>query len=282
MNLKDVEIDYTLLGLAANFYKKAGYENVETPWIVDYREIVSTAPNNLPGYAVEVIPPCGDNPSKEFLVCSAEQGFVYMLNRYLLSPEQLYYSVSPCFRYEDDTEIHSKEFMKLELFSYSTIYSNAIDLMNIHIANALTFIKGHVDKNVSTLENSDAGIDIISYNGIELGSYGVRRIGDFYIAYGTGIALPRASLVFSQTKKGYHNTIIPRGKLNTSSKILEEVYELIDSEQQGNKIMALCELSDIIAAIKMYVEVNHSDITLNDLIKMAEVTDDAFKSGRRS
>lgn len=80
---------------------------------------------------------------------------------------------------------------------------------------------------------------------------------------------------------GYHLKEIPRGKLGESSKIQEELYELMDAEEQGVKILALCELSDMIGAIRMYLEAKHPDTTLQDLIQMSELTEKAFKDGTR-
>ena len=43
----------------------------------------------------------------------------------------------------------------------------------------------------------------------------------------------------------YHIAKIPRGEFGEISKIEEELCELVDSIDQGNKIMALCELADL-------------------------------------
>ena len=283
MILKDREIDYKLLSFAIDYYKGNGFEYIETPWIVDYENCIATAPDNEPGYAVEVNPPNSNNPLKEYLVCSAEQGFVQMFKEHLLSSNTRYCSVSPCFRYEDDTEIHSKEFIKLELFLYSFNYDEAkkhvLTLLNL----AYDFIQSHIDHNVIVVKNSDVAFDIVTADNLELGSYGLRTIDSrAYIVYGTGLALPRASLAFELSNKGYHVSPVPRGKPSESSKILEEVYELIDAEKQNNKIMQLCELGDIVAAVDMYIKKYHHGITLDDVLEMAKVTDRAFKSGRRS
>jgi hypothetical protein len=82
-------------------------------------------------------------------------------------------------------------------------------------------------------------------------------------------------------KCGYHVTEIPKGTIGTSSKILEEVLELIDAEKQGCKIMGLIELTDLIGAIKAYLEKNARDITLADLESMSNITVRAFKNGFR-
>lgn len=80
---------------------------------------------------------------------------------------------------------------------------------------------------------------------------------------------------------GYHLHEIKKGKLGTLSKIQEELDEAKDSELQGCKIMTAVELSDLIGAVKAYAEAELG-LTLQDLIKMQEVTERAFKSGRRS
>lgn len=80
----------------------------------------------------------------------------------------------------------------------------------------------------------------------------------------------------------YHLKEIKRGRYGESSKILEEVFELIDSEEQNCKIMAINELSDIVGAIDGYLKHNYPQLTLHDLIKMSDITHIAFISGRRT
>lgn len=85
----------------------------------------------------------------------------------------------------------------------------------------------------------------------------------------------------SKKLSGYHVTDIKKGVLGSSSKIQEELDELIDAESQKNKILALNELSDIIGAIDAYLSQNFSEISLDDLIKMSNATKSAFSSGVR-
>lgn len=80
---------------------------------------------------------------------------------------------------------------------------------------------------------------------------------------------------------GYHKKNIPKGIIGTSSKIKEELDELIDAEEQECKIMILCELSDLVGSIECYLEHNHPDITLLDLIKLSNLTKSAFRDGTR-
>lgn len=81
---------------------------------------------------------------------------------------------------------------------------------------------------------------------------------------------------------GYHIKTIKRGKLGETSKIQEELDELIDAEQQNCKILALCELSDLIGSIESYLELHFPEITIADLVQMSNLTKKAFRDGTRS
>jgi hypothetical protein len=80
---------------------------------------------------------------------------------------------------------------------------------------------------------------------------------------------------------GYHLREIEKHPYGTLGKITEEVEELVDAEQQGIRIMVLCELSDIVGAIEGYLESQFPGVTLEDLVDMAHVTARAFQEGRR-
>lgn len=80
---------------------------------------------------------------------------------------------------------------------------------------------------------------------------------------------------------GYHTSEIPKGTVGQSSKILEETLELIDAEKQNNRIMALCELSDIYGAIDEYLKANHRELSMADIARMSSSTVGAFKNGKR-
>lgn len=80
---------------------------------------------------------------------------------------------------------------------------------------------------------------------------------------------------------GYHVNKIQKGTLGEISKIEEELNELKDAQAQGAKIMELVELSDMIGAIELYLEKNHAGTTLDDLIKMKNITKRAFENGHR-
>ncbi len=78
----------------------------------------------------------------------------------------------------------------------------------------------------------------------------------------------------------YHIDEIPKGELGHLSKINEEYLEFLDAYNQGNPIMELLELSDLVGAIEAYT-LSHYDIELVDIIKMKEATQRAFESGHR-
>ena len=80
---------------------------------------------------------------------------------------------------------------------------------------------------------------------------------------------------------GYHIRKIPKGVLGQPSKITEEYLEFIDSIEQDNIIMALCELSDLIGAIESYTEKNYN-LSITDLLTMKNATKRAFETGRRN
>ena len=80
---------------------------------------------------------------------------------------------------------------------------------------------------------------------------------------------------------GYHSKKIERGQLGHHSKIREEFEEFQDAIEQGNPVMALLELSDMLGAIEAYTLKSHN-ITLNDLLVMKNVTQSAFQDGSRS
>lgn len=85
----------------------------------------------------------------------------------------------------------------------------------------------------------------------------------------------------SQANYGYHKKVITKGTLGEISKITEELAELEDAVAQHNRIMALCELSDLYGAIRLYLQRYHAGTTMDDLRIMSEATERAFKLGHR-
>ena len=85
----------------------------------------------------------------------------------------------------------------------------------------------------------------------------------------------------SEKAVGYHLTEIPQGKYGEVSKIQEELAELQDAIKQGNKILALVELSDLYGAIEGFLAVSYPGFNMEDLKEMSGATKRAFLSGVR-
>lgn len=79
---------------------------------------------------------------------------------------------------------------------------------------------------------------------------------------------------------GYHKTEIKKGKYGEFSKIKEEYQEFKDAYEQGDKILQLCELSDLIGAIEGYVL--KWNMSLKDVVDFSDKTQSAFKEGKRN
>lgn len=87
---------------------------------------------------------------------------------------------------------------------------------------------------------------------------------------------------YDDNKKGYHTINIAKGTYGTYSKIHEEFHEFADAVLQENKILALVELTDLIGSIIGYLDKEYnSHINIQDLVKMAELTNSTFESGYR-
>lgn len=78
---------------------------------------------------------------------------------------------------------------------------------------------------------------------------------------------------------GYHLKQIPRGVFGEVSKVIEEALELEDALEQGNVILALCEMADLYGALRAVAE--RYGARMSDLETMADATERAFKSGER-
>lgn len=78
---------------------------------------------------------------------------------------------------------------------------------------------------------------------------------------------------------GYHMRPIPKYPIATTGKILEEAMEAMDAYEQGNKIMEICELSDIYGALR--ARAIAMGFSMGDLERMADATARAFAKGDR-
>lgn len=78
---------------------------------------------------------------------------------------------------------------------------------------------------------------------------------------------------------GYHKRKIEKGEYGEFSKIKEEFQELEDAVEQGDTILVLCELSDMIGAIEKYI--GRWNLDLDSLKSFSDKTKSAFKEGKR-
>lgn len=94
-------------------------------------------------------------------------------------------------------------------------------------------------------------------------------------------ALPARVRVMTEPPRrpGYHIREIPRGVLGEPSKIIEEAREFEDATEQGCIVMGLVELADLYGAIRAYAA--RHGLTMQDLERMADITERAFHNGHR-
>lgn len=82
-------------------------------------------------------------------------------------------------------------------------------------------------------------------------------------------------------RPGYHTVCIPKGEVGEVTKVVEESLEMLDAVANGNVVMALQEASDLVGAIKAWLDTTGTGITLVDLEIMHNTTKRAFDVGQR-
>jgi hypothetical protein len=82
-------------------------------------------------------------------------------------------------------------------------------------------------------------------------------------------------------KHGFHLNDITKGVVGEFSKIKEEFQEAEDAFEQGNKMLLLIELSDMVGAIERFLNKQIPGLQIEDLVAMAHATNRAFDSGIR-
>lgn len=179
-------INYENLHKSTLYYEEKGYKRVESPWTVTESIARITAPKLVNEfYTIQNKNKC--------LVASAEQSFLYLYLKGFL-PKGKFQSITPCFRDEVFDQLHSKYFMKNEL-----IITDKVDGMELQkvLGHAYNFFSEMFPEEkqkflkIKTIElNQEYDIE---FNGIELGSYGIRRCDYLDWIYGTGCAEPRLS-----------------------------------------------------------------------------------------
>jgi hypothetical protein len=283
---------YATISHSVDFYQLNGYKYVQSPWLVDEKYSNITKPDSKENFFVK----------NKVLVASGEQSFLELICQGQLSSGS-YCTTTPCFRDENEDATHKKYFMKTELIYWEKLNVGVTGVSSMCLKDPEQ-IQRLIDKQTSMIKTCNKffnlyletetitnelipgvinPIDIVSKKGLhELGSYGIREYNDIIWVYGTGVAEPRLTYCVNLCQKpGYHNDLIPKTReLGSSDKITEEYREFIDALKQGNKIMALVELSDLYGAMDFYLK-THFGMTIDHLKTMSDVTCRAFENGRR-
>jgi len=175
-------ISLELLVRASEFYRGLGFFPLDVPLTIDESISAFTRPLgrvDLPHVGGKVYP------------ASAEQSFLQLL-RNRAAPPGRYQAITPCYRDEPVLdELHHRIFLKLEL----------IDIGGTDIEPVISAVErffcccGGIK--VQRVPEGDH-IDLVTPEGVELGSYGVRVFEGTPYVYGTGLAEPRTSLVRGQ------------------------------------------------------------------------------------
>lgn len=174
-------IDYSKIAAAIEHYSSRGYQEIAAPWIVSEQSNRITFPQ---GKVTTVSMGAGH------LVGSAEQSFLHLVQNQNLKGR--FQATTPCFRDEKETELHYKYFVKTELFCNDIKFYTIGEMLD----SAVAFYKKYLNVNVVETAEQEVLFDIVSIDGIELGSYGIRNhpdVGEW--VYGTGCAEPRLSQV---------------------------------------------------------------------------------------
>lgn len=180
-------INYERLLKSINYYSFRGYEKINLPWIVDEKYIKLTYKDDNKFIIKD----------ERALLGSAEQAFLKEVFENNL--EGQFQCLTPCFRNDDEDELHFEYFMKNELFVYNEKYNfKAYELiLEEMIINAYNFFEEQ--SYLSTLKIVETPESLLSYdillNGIEVGSYLIREIEfegrKIMYVCGTGLAEPR-------------------------------------------------------------------------------------------
>jgi hypothetical protein len=183
------EVNWSRLGLAINWYKSLGYEYMDVTWIVPDEVYEATKPTDIEVFSCDTL---GGN-----LVASGEQSFMQAMDWGRKIGKAV--CCTPCFRAENTyDDFHLPYFMKVELIHKS----GGKDGLALMIKDAFNFFENACSMRCKVVEMPDGSYDIVdAQNGIELGSYGIRRWKDFSWVYGTGVAEPRTSQVLDMTNR---------------------------------------------------------------------------------
>lgn len=185
--------DASGLAAAEIHYAQHGYQPVAVPWVISEAAYRATQPDGSEDYAT----------LGGYLAASGEQSLLQlMMDDWELPP--MVQCITPCFRSEHHDPLHAPYFMKLELMVPEP-KDSIRQLTGMREAAELFFDRrvGHLTELTWVL--TAEGWDLETAEGIELGSYGVRRHGAFTWIYGTGLAQPRTRDATQAAVESHHN-----------------------------------------------------------------------------
>ncbi len=174
-------IDYGRLNRSVIFYESKGFQRIESPWTVTRSVSNITKPPGKVDWEI-----LGKD---KVLVASGEQSFLYLYLKGFL-PEGKYQTITPCFRDEPFDQLHTKYFMKNELIITDDVTESSLLKLVSHCKD---FLESEVGDKIDIKETKD-GYDL-EYNGVEIGSYGIRKCEYLTWVYGTGVAEPRLTMI---------------------------------------------------------------------------------------
>lgn len=185
------KIDYRKIADAKEFYEKHGFKEIAVPWILSYEPYRATKPTDKKDFYTV----------GGYLNASGEQGFLELM----LSGKKLSKNlcISACFRAEPVLdELHQIYFVKLELIDITATIKNLYAMIRLSKQFFDKYMTRAKPTKVIQTDTAGPAFDIVDgVNGIELGSYGIRKYKKFKWIYGTGIALPRLDVVINKTRR---------------------------------------------------------------------------------
>jgi hypothetical protein len=119
------------------------------------------------------------------------------------------------------------------------------------VSNATISVMGAVEKTT--------GIDVLQYLYDEL----YQRLESMDNETDTVVVTPNLL-------RAYHIAKIQKGVVGEISKIREEWEELVDAHNQCDKVMELCELTDLLGALRQYAIKYYDVIVYDDALKAAQ------------
>lgn len=176
-------IDYSLLHKSFEYYQSKGFQRIESPWTVSKKVDDITKPEERLSFQLKHNDKC--------LVGSGEQSFLYLYLKGFL-PKGKFQTITPCFRFEAFDFLHTKYFMKNELIQTDEVdHTQLLKVVDI----SLEFFRSYFPeaKVMQTCNQPMEQSYDIEIDGIELGSYGIRKCDFLVWIYGTGCAEPRMS-----------------------------------------------------------------------------------------